>query len=878
MSHRKRRFLSIGWMAAIIFCWSLLASGIDISDVQPAAMDQPQINVLLKRTANGQPLTYEDWFGGPYFNITAYFDTGASGILLSESTAQTLGIVNSRYPEPGGPLVTYEDVGVGGSSQFYVSEPLYVAVAKFHPDADVENISTYKTVYNQSFGPVRLQIGPTGADPNDPLLGGLDVVGVPAMAGKVVVMDPTPVDTFLDTMRTYVYNPGTPFNAAKAASEPGIPVTNRHIRLSSVSFDQFTNVTPTGAPGPTLRENPFIGPNPVAQLDGVGGKDTTPGVTIGFGGVRSTGSFLLDTGASTSIISMKEAANLHVRYVAGTEGTDTPMLERFDPANPSAPGILVANQFQLAVGGIGGTTTAAGFYLDSMLLKTMEGDPGNDQDPNHLLFHGAPVLVSDITVQDPITQKTLTLDGVFGMNYMVASISMDYANFAPGNFNWLVYDQPNGILGLDTQAAVPTSYAVWSGGGSANPAAANMNWSNPANWESGAPNPANGVRFALPQIVSVNNFNDFAEGTQFNGIIFSGQAAFNLQGHSIVLMGNVINISSQTQTISLDMQLSGATRTFNADSGDIVVQGRISGDQGFVKTGDGTLTLKASNSYTGTTTISSGTLVLAGNGQISTSSPIVNNAIFEIADNNNGSGHAVGAIFGTGDLTLDAGAQLSAVSIVQGTVTLGVGSRITIAPIGGGFSGIAWQGGDIASPTNWGNAANWNPNTGIPSGAGVTVSFGSQAASNNIVDMISSGQTVGNIKFTSSTSTTIRSSGGFNLTLDNLGGTSTINTAGTHEISAPVILNNDVDISGTGTLILSGGVSGAFDLNVSGNLTARSIDVDTVTLGVGARITIMPIPGGPSSVGGMIPVPEPSVLIMLAIAGLSVIPATRRLS
>ena len=724
MSHRKKRFLSIGWMAAGSLCWSLLASGIDIVDVQPAALDQPQINVLLKRTANGPPLTYEDWFGGPYFNITAYFDTGASGILLSTNTAQTLGVVNSHYPEPGGPLVTYEDVGVGGSSQFNVSEPLYVGVAKFHPDADVENLSTYNTVYTQSFGPLRMQIGPLGLDPNDPFLGNLDVVGVPAMAGKVVVMDPTPVDTFLDTMRTYVYNPGTPFNVATAASEPGIPVTNRHIRLSSASFDQFTNVTPTNAPGPSLGANPFIGINPVAKLNGTGGKDTTPGVTMVFDGVQSTGSFLLDTGASTSIISKKEADNLHVRYVAGTEGTDTPVLERYDPANPTAPGTTLPNQFQLSVGGIGGTTTAAGFFLDSMLLKTMEGDPGNDQDPNHLLFHSAPVLVSDITVQDPITQKTLTLDGVFGMNYMVASAFIstggpipDISNLTPGNFNWLVYDQSNGILGLDTQAPVPTRFAVWSGGGSSNPNAADTAWSNPANWESGAPNPADGVRFALPQIVSINNFNDFPVGTQFNGITFSGQAAFNLQGHSLVLMGNVINISPQTQTISLDMQLSGAARTFNADSGDIVVEGRISGDQGLIKTGDEKLTFKTSNTYTGTTTISTGTLVLAGNGQISKSSPIVNNATFEIADDNNGNGHAVGAVSGTGALKLDAGAQMTAASIVQGTVTLGIGSRLTIAPIGD-LSVSTWQGGDISSPTNWGLAANWIPNISVPNGPG----------------------------------------------------------------------------------------------------------------------------------------------------------------
>ena len=140
--------------------------------------------------------------------------------------------------------------------------------------------------------------------------------------------------------------------------------------------------------------------------------------------------------------------------------------------------------------------------------------------------------------------------------------------------------------------------------------------------------------------------------------------------------------------------------------------------------------------------------------------------------------------------------------------------------------------------------------------------------------MIASGQTVGSIKFAAPTSTTIQSSGGFSLTLDNNGGSSTIETEGIHTISAPVILNNDVNISGAGTLILSGGISGPYDLNVNSNLSAASVQVDTVTLGIGARLTIMPIAGGPTS--GMIPVPEPSALILLAIAGLSILLATWR--
>lgn len=56
-------------------------------------------------------------------------------------------------------------------------------------------------------------------------------------------------------------------------------------------------------------------------------------------------------------------------------------------------------------------------------------------------------------------------------------------------------------------------------------------------------------------------------------------------------------------------------------------------------------------------------------------------------------------------------------------------------------STIDWKGESSAS-TNWNIAANWNPEPAVPNGAGTKVSFGNQTAANNVVDMISQGQTV----------------------------------------------------------------------------------------------------------------------------------------
>ena len=132
-----------------------------------------------------------------------------------------------------------------------------------------------------------------------------------------------------------------------------------------------------------------------------------------------------------------------------------------------------------------------------------------------------------------------------------------------------------------------------------------------------------------------------------------------------------------------------------------------------------------------------------------------------------------------------------------------------------------WKGGDSSGTINWNIASNWNPGTGVPDGAGVQVRFGNQASANNVVDMISAGRTIGGADFYSTTSTTIQSTGGYSLTLDNGSNISTIAVAGSHTISAPVILNSDASITGVGTLNLSGGVTGNHGLSISGNVISE---------------------------------------------------------
>ena len=415
----------------------------DIEGVQSAALDQPRVYLNVRRAVRDAPLSAAagdnalgkmlglDQGGQAQktIAITAFLDTGASNIVLSKSTAQAMGIKAEQVTTAAGqrPVVFY-DVGVGGSDEFHVAEPLLFCVAPYHPQTATESADAYIS----AGGLIRAQIGPLNGGGLLGALTDLDVLGMPALQGKVVVIDARPVNTFGDTLRTYIYPAGSRFNAAREKQDPGIPPTDRHVVLSYVDFAPFTRVEPAGSQAPTGAANPFIGPNPFVGT----GRKIPPAVAV-HRGKSTPGSWLLDTGAAASMISKRQAAAIGITYRAGTEGTISPVLD----------GVEAERQFALTVGGIGGSKKSAGFMMDELRIPTREGDV--------LVYKGAPVLVMDITVTDPRTKKSYTLDGVFGMNFLVGSAAVtegillpDIGKMSEGAYEWIVFDQGNGVLGL----------------------------------------------------------------------------------------------------------------------------------------------------------------------------------------------------------------------------------------------------------------------------------------------------------------------------------------------------------------------------------------------------------------------------------------------
>jgi autotransporter-associated beta strand protein len=230
--------------------------------------------------------------------------------------------------------------------------------------------------------------------------------------------------------------------------------------------------------------------------------------------------------------------------------------------------------------------------------------------------------------------------------------------------------------------------------------------------------------------LTINNRNTYSGGTVLNAGTLNINNASAIGAGSLTIAagatidntsGSTVNLSTNNpQTWNGDFTFGGSnalnmgtgvvTMTGNRtvtvnDAGALTVGpiGQSGGSWQLTKTGSGTLVLGGNIAYSGDTVVLGGTLEIAGditaNGTsfidvqsgktvLKTASIYVTNlnintadtASFEVASG----AYLVGSITGSGATQIDPDASLTADSIVQNTLTIGNGARVTILPLPGG--------------------------------------------------------------------------------------------------------------------------------------------------------------------------------------------------
>lgn len=146
-----------------------------------------------------------------------------------------------------------------------------------------------------------------------------------------------------------------------------------------------------------------------------------------------------------------------------------------------------------------------------------------------------------------------------------------------------------------------------------------VNWADP-NW-SGTNNPpiANDILiFGAAGTAGAILNNNLAANLQFNGITFNaGASAFTFNGNGITLGGNLLNNSTNLQTINLPIVMT-TLRTVQTvtGGGNITLGGVLAGAGGYAAAGVGTVTITGTNTFTGVQDI--------GNGAANAISTVVN--------------------------------------------------------------------------------------------------------------------------------------------------------------------------------------------------------------------------------------------------------------
>jgi autotransporter-associated beta strand protein len=251
----------------------------------------------------------------------------------------------------------------------------------------------------------------------------------------------------------------------------------------------------------------------------------------------------------------------------------------------------------------------------------------------------------------------------------------------------------------------------------------------------------------------------------------------------------------------------GTVLTVGAGNGSGLFSGVIQGNGSLVKSGTGALTLGGTNTYTGSTTINAGSLVL-GTGGTTGSIPvtsIINNG--NLAFNRSGNITWAGDISGTGNVTMSSNGTLTLTgnNTYSGSTAITLGGTVIFAQNQTFLGLVSNSAGSVAS-INSGVTLTFNNSSGVVNFSGTISGAG------GIVKTGSATQTFAGANNTYSGGTVID------------GGTLSLNSIGTMG-TGPVIVNS------TGFLRGDGLVLGDVTINSGGVIAGGRLPLGTLNLG-----------------------------------------------
>ena len=401
-------------------------------DTPAFSLDQPRLHAVL--FDGGSVITDTDGAGATKpVVLDAFIDTGASGTVISNlhvtgypptllrGEILSLGLDGT----PAGEFIgVYTELGVGGNETGDVTRGFTVKVVNGAVGTvDGDNYATHAGLFDD-YGLHNLWVrrAPGGGELFTIDVGGLpvdiadpiNVLGMTVIGQKVMYIDPTPTmgaDLFsLSLMNTHLLPHGS----------GEIPATNYTL---AVRMHDFVGAATPPEVLPTHADNPLIQHVGAAFTDGVGARRTV-----------TEQEWLFDTGAGASFIGPQTATDLGV-IPSGMSLAD------FITQHKAGGGLT------FPIGGIGPEIEAALVTLDEIRITTKDG-------ADDLVWENVDLLIVDVP----------GLDGVFGMNLLSPSVSLDvdltgldladllaiFDARSEGPFTSIVFDASAGELSFQT--------------------------------------------------------------------------------------------------------------------------------------------------------------------------------------------------------------------------------------------------------------------------------------------------------------------------------------------------------------------------------------------------------------------------------------------